>query len=393
MVTTIKLLLVSTLIMVPAAALAQTESVKSVAPSLASMLEASGLTASGYIDTTYSALSTSGKYAGGVINSRVFDNERNSFALNAVNLTVATLPRDGFGGLVDVMVGKDADIIASYGMIDKNTGPGAGEDQIFDLTQAYLNYTAGPLMVMGGKFNTLAGLEVIKNTGNTNISRSILFGYAIPFTHTGVRATYKISDMVSVTAGINNGWDTFEDTNSEKTGELGIALTPSKQFSLLVQGYSGEEQITNYPLSTVSGLRNLIDVVATFNATEKLSFAINADYGMQEEALLPSGRNGDATWYGVAGYMNYQFTDQWRTSLRGEFFCDEDGYRTAMAPSETEGQEQKEVTLTVAYIPLQNAELRAELRHDFSDQDVFLKANGSREDHQNSVALEALYKF
>ena len=53
-----------------------------------------------------------------------------------------------------------------------------------------------------------------------NYSRSILFGYAIPFTHTGVRATYKVNDMLTVLGGVNQGWDAFEDPNHDKTLEL-----------------------------------------------------------------------------------------------------------------------------------------------------------------------------
>jgi hypothetical protein len=358
-------------------------------PTFASMLSASGITVTGFIDTTYNALSTSGRYVNG-INSRVFDAERNSFLLNAANLTVSSLPSEGFGGLVDVTAGTNSDIIASYGTIDRTRGPGAGEDQFFDVTQAFAQYATGPFTVIAGKFNTLAGAEVIKAPFNTNITRSILFGYAIPFTHTGLRASYKVSDLLTLIGGINNGWDTVRDTNTEKTLELGMAYTPSKMVSLAVQGYAGEEQIFNYPvISPDSGFRYVIDAVLTVNATDRLSFVLNGDYGMQEDAIL----SDDAEWYGIAGYANYQFTDQWRTSLRAEYFNDKDGYRTAIAPGETSGQEQKEITLTVAYIPVKNAELRAELRRDFSDQDVFLEADGGTSDSQDSINLEAIYKF
>jgi hypothetical protein len=37
---------------------------------------------------------------------------------------------------------------------------------------------------------TLAGYEVIEAWKDPNITRSILFGFAIPFTHTGIRANY-----------------------------------------------------------------------------------------------------------------------------------------------------------------------------------------------------------
>jgi len=51
-----------------------------------------------------------------------------------------------------------------------------------------VQYAHGPLTIIGGKFVTLAGAEVINSTLDTNYSRSILFGYAIPFSHTGARS-------------------------------------------------------------------------------------------------------------------------------------------------------------------------------------------------------------
>lgn len=366
---------------------------KSSVPTLGAIMGASGIEFSGYIDATYTNLSGSGKFVGGVLNDRVFDFEPNSFNLQAIDLTVSKLPTNGFGGLVNLTMGKDADTIAAYGTIDRNRGPAAGVDKVFDVTQAYFHYASGPFMMIAGKYVTLAGAEVIKGPSNSNISRSILFGYAIPFTHTGVRGYYKVNDMVTLIAGVNNGWDDFKDTNKQKTVELGISLTPTQSFSLAAQGYSGKEQITNYPLSTTQGTRNLLDVVATFNATDKLSFILNYDVGSQKNATLINGTVGTAKWDGWAGYANYQIDEKWRVSLRGETFNDKDGYRTVVEPGKTSGQKWKEVTLTLAHMPVKNVELRAEVRADRSDQRVFLKSDGTAMNTQNSFGLEAIYKF
>lgn len=366
---------------------------KSAVPSLGEIMGASGIEFSGYVDATYTNLSGSGKFIGGVLNNRVFDFEPNSFNLQAIDLMVSKLPTEGFGGLVNLTLGKDADTIAAYGTIDRARGPAAGVDKQFDVTQAYFHYATGPLMIIAGKYVTLAGAEVIKSPSNTNISRSILFGYAIPFTHTGVRGYYKINDMVSLIAGVNNGWDDMKDTNKQKTTELGVTLTPTKSFSLSAQGYSGMEQITNYPLSTTQGTRNLIDLVATFNATDQLTFILNYDNASQKNATLINGSIGTAKWDGWAGYVNYQFNDQWRLSLRGEIFNDKDGYRTVVESGKAAGQKWKEATITLAYIPTKNVELRGEVRADRSNQAVFLQSDGSAKKTQESIGLEVIYKF
>ena len=343
-----------------------------------------GFDLTGHVDIGYTNLRGSGKFDSGV-NSRVFDFDRNKANLQSIDLQLAKTPENGFGGLLDVTLGKDADTIAAYGTIDRTRGPANGVDKRADVTQAFIHYGAGPLTLIAGKFVTLSGAEVIKSAADTNYSRSILFGYAIPFTHTGVRATYKASDTLTLIGGVNQGWDAFKDTNSDKTIELSAALTPDKAVSLLVTGYSGKEQLANYPKSIEKGTRNLLDFVATLTVNDQLTLIGNYDYGSQDSG---SAGFGKAKWQGFAGYANYQFNEQWRVSLRGEYFDDKDGYRTGIA------QKWKEATATVAYLPDKHLELRAEVRGDRSDNDAFLKSDRrTLSKTERSFGVELLYKF
>lgn len=357
---------------------------KPVVGSFHDLLSSSGIEVSGHIDLSYTTLSGTGRFTSGVPN-RVFDTERNSFNVQAIDVTVARLPKEGFGGLVDLTLGRDANVIAAYDT-SPNDGTASGKKDDFDITQAFAQYATGPLTVMVGKYVTLSGAEVIKSPANSNFSRSILFGYAIPFTHTGIRATYAVNDALSLIAGINNGWDDFKDTNSQKTAELGLTYTPNDIVSLAFSGYSGTEQVAG-PLDTAQGRRDLIDAVATFTLTEKLKFVLNYDKGTQRSALLASGATGTARWDGLAAYLNYEFNNQWRVSLRGEYFNDKDGYRTGVT------QRWKEATLTVAYMPSKQVELRAEVRGDRSDVPSFLQTDGTAKRSQQSFGLEGIYKF
>lgn len=343
-----------------------------------------GFDLTGHVDVGYTNLKGSGKFVSG-INSRVFDFDRNETSLHAIDLQLARLPEAGFGGMIDLTVGKDADTVAAYGTIDKNRGPANGVDKRFDVTQAHVHFATGPLTVIAGKFVTLSGAEVIKSAADVNYSRSILFGYAIPFTHTGVRATYRLSDTLTLVGGVNQGWDAFEDTNSDKTIELQAGIAPSKSMSFLFTGYSGKERVTNYPKSEANGTRNLLDVVATFSPAEPLTLVLNVDYGTQEGG---SASGGKARWQGVAGYANYQFSDRWRLVIRAEYFDDKDGYRTGIV------QKWKEATATLAYLFDKNFELRAEVRGDRSDKEAFLKSDRVTPDkNERSFGLEVLYKF
>ncbi len=81
-----------------------------------------GFDLTGHVDVGYSYLSGSGKFVSGV-NDRVFDYKHDSVYFHALDLTFTNTPDNGWGGLVDVTIGKDADAIAAYGTISKSKGP------------------------------------------------------------------------------------------------------------------------------------------------------------------------------------------------------------------------------------------------------------------------------
>src|SRR6266581_8224758 len=222
---------VSAALAAPTVALAQAAR----APTLGQVLDASGITVNGYIDVGYTRADKNIEGGAGTgVSTRVFDSQNNSFALHQFGLSVSKLPKQGFGGLVNVTVGSDAQVIHSF-----PEGTGAGSS-MFDVTQAYAQYAGRELTLIAGKYATLHGTEVIWSPSNTNVSHSILFG-AIPFTHTGVRATWALSDTVSLIGGVNNGWDQLTDANRSKTVELGATLNPIKPLNISISGYSGKE--------------------------------------------------------------------------------------------------------------------------------------------------------
>ncbi|WP_372522937.1 outer membrane beta-barrel protein [Sulfuricaulis sp.] len=365
---------------------------KPAVPTLGQVMEATGISVNGYIDTSYTYLSGTGKFTSGTAN-RVFDTENRSFNVNALDLTLSALPQDGFGGMVNLTAGTDANVIGSAGT--NNT------DQ-FDVTQAYVHYAKGSLMVIGGKYVTLSGAEVIKSPANLNFSRSILFGYAIPFTHTGVRAYFTPSGSAvapdgkwTFIAGVNNGWDVQSESQQGlaadgsqavgKTLELGANGNITKAISLAAVYYGGNESAGAFE----TGERKLLDLVATFNATDKLSFTLNYDTAEQDKALTGGNK---AKWSGLAGYVNYVLSDTWRVAFRAESFDDKDGFRTGVNLG-SGGQKWKESTVTLANTPAKNVELRAELRTDSSNESSFKQTDGSTKKDQHSAALEAIYKF
>lgn len=132
----------------------------------------------------------------------------------------------------------------------------------------------------------------------------------------------------------------------------------------------------------------MIVIVFAKSFYDYISLIANYDYAWQTKAALPDGSLSRAVWQGIAGYMNYKFTDKWQTSLRGEVFEDSNGYRTGVR------QNWREATLTLGYMPIKNLTIHAEVRRDFSNVNSFTNSSGITTSNNNqSFALEVFYKF
>lgn len=347
-------------------------------PTLDKILEASGISFTGYVDAGYTHANRDIETG---FSTRVFDAQNNSFVLHQVGLQVAKQPKEGIGGLVNVTAGKDAGVMHST----------PANEQTFDITQGYLQYATGALTVIGGKYVTLHSTEVIWSPSNANASRSILFG-SVPFTHTGVRATYAVSDKLSLMGGVNNGWDQLVDANKGKTLELGAMTTPIKPLMLMVSVMSGKEPGT---IAGVSGKRDSINLVGSYTVMEPLSVGIEYLRVSQKDAVTDgAGGTRSGTYSGFAGYLSWTFMPKMKLSLRGETLNDKDGFRfpTAAAIAGTTGTKHKEFTTTLAYLAADNFELRGELRADRADQAVYTDGSNMSKSLM-TYAIQALYKF
>jgi len=361
-----------------------------------------GISLSGYVDVGYSKMNSTGLYVGSTkalpLGSRALDapdarqdKNVNTLALNQVGVVVSRQPKEGLGGMLHVIGGQDAKALAAWGAGDAG-GYSYDNAHSLDLTLAYLTYAMNPVTLSAGKLQTLIGAESISNISNFNYSHSILYGPSQPATHTGIRLNYAPADSWGLSLGVHNGWDQVPDTSGKKTIELGFSANPSKMLSLIGSFNSGYELADGFkaPPSTV-GKRQILDLIATISATDNLTLMFNYDSASQENALIAQGGRSTAKWDGLAAYANYQINDQWRTSLRGEYVNDPQGYTAGYVG--VTGQTSREVNLTLAYAPVKAAEIRWEIRQDSSSQAVFLQTDGSGKDTQTSFGLEMIYKF
>ncbi len=330
------------------------------------------VTISGSLDLTYEYNFDAPK--SGSNNYRVFDTEANSAAVRMFQLMFeeqTNNPGD-VGFRVKLDFGEDSKVITPYGFSPND----------FDLEEAYVTYKAPVgkgLDLTFGKWVTPAGAEVIESKDDYNISRSFMFGYAIPFTHTGLKAGYTFNDKVSAMLGAVNGWDDVEDNNSGKTGIANVTVTPITPLSLAFTGMYGSEEIGDNHDN-----RSLLDFVGTYKPIDKLTLVTNYDYGYEDHAGLGGV---DGRWQGLAGYVNYVFTPKINATARAEWFTDPEGARTGTAQDLVEG------TLTGEYKLTDNFKFRAEYRHDHSNAASFENSSGGFGTDDNTVALETIFTF
>ncbi len=219
--------------------------------------------------------------------------------LNAPNDEDAIAPASSFANLPGFALGM-ANIKASYegekvGFVaDLVFGP-RGTDAVFaspmysatgnivNQLYAYWNVSDKVKLTMGN-FNTFLGYEYISPTGNFNYSTSYMFSYG-PFSHTGLKADFTLSDDFSLMVGVMNDTDL---TEFNPTGDyaFGAQLGFYGQFLNVLVDPSFTE----------------FDFTGGFDVSDSFFLGINAAY-------LTYDAPSDPGFYGVALYPQVGLTD------------------------------------------------------------------------------------
>ncbi|MGQ9589700.1 MAG: outer membrane beta-barrel protein [Planctomycetota bacterium] len=357
------------------------------------------LEVSGYVESSYVWNPASPKPPPGEPENRnrLFDVRSNEFSLHAATVSVA-LPvgEDRWVGFrVTPFVGQDAEFVQAAGLFRDESGVSESKLDLLDAyIQGYCPVTRTRLVL--GKWQTTAGAEVIRGPYNDNFSRSYLFSYAVPFTHTGIFAQQPVLDrpsdgaeLLAFGAAVTNGWDNVRDDNDSKALHAVASFTPCDPFSLAatyIFSFSEQPGVKDAP-------RQLVDVVATIRPVPDLKLVGNFDWGRESEAV--GGR--DAVWWGFAGSARYDFSPtgkekrDWYVAVRGEYFDDADGARLPWGGPG--GTRVWEVTATLGYTPFEYLLLRAELRYDKAHLPIFFDGSDRKDTHQTTLAFEAAFLF
>jgi hypothetical protein len=345
------------------------------APAAAPTWSVGSIDFSGYVDGYYSynANKPGQNSTFGQVNQLYnFDDETNQFSLEAAKLTLNHDP-DPIGAHVDILFGRTNAFLHPATDTTDNY-----------IEQAYISIKppkAKGFELDAGQFVTSAGQEVIETMNNWSYSHGILFGYAIPYYHFGLRTSMPVTKSWTAGFQVVNGWNNVIDNN----GGVTIGLTSSvvkPKYTWNLNYYTGPENS-----NTQKGYRNLIDTTLLLTPSSKFSMYVNYDYGQNHAPANQPLFVHSPHWQGVAASARGQVTPKAALVARYEHFNDNQGFSTGTT------QTLNEFTATYEYKWLAGLLMRTEYRRDWSNQAFFDKGDSRTVDAQSTATVGLIAFF
>ena len=360
------------------------------------MTALSSTTLSGYVDT--SAIWNFGsEESGDSVPGRSYDGagKQDGFNLNVFKLRLEKPLAEGdwsAGYLVDLVFGPDGGVYDATGQ---------------HIKQAYVALrvpVGNGIDLKMGVFDTCLGYEVFDAGSNPNYSRSYAYGLE-PTQHEGVLASYRVSDWLSLSAGVANtgyggaggfgaggiiGARSGRDTVKTYMGSVTLTAPDSMGFLKGSTLYLGAVDSGVAAAPGDKDIQNYYVGVTVPPPLEHLT--VGAAFDLRKDFLV---KGLDETAVGI--YASYQATEKLRFNGRAEW-VEASGGPAGTAITGTGFDEILGLTLTVDYKLWDNVLSRLELRYDNGDFVPGAKAafrgfsNGEKDDNL-SLALNVIYKF
>ena len=277
---------------------------------------------------------------------------------------------------------------------------------IFQAYGTYIVPVGKGINIDFGKWSSSLGIEGNYTKDQINYSRSYWF-YFLPFYHMGVRASIPITDKFTVNYWLVNGTNQVEATNGFKDELFGFTAKPTKNITWTVNYYLGQEhpdrEVIVDPTNPVpvqpgltfrairpapDGRTHIFDSYVTWQATPKLTVALEGDYFIQrlwrDEA--PGHSSAPSHVDGGAAYVRYQLSPKIALGTRAAYLSDRGGLFSGIT------QALKENTVTLDYNLWDGALMRYEWRRDFSNQPSFLSdVQGVLSKEQNTATVGLIW--
>jgi len=386
----------------------------------------SSTTLSGYVDTSANWKFGTGRQIVGRFNDGT--SKQDGFNLNVVKLSLEKPLSEGewsAGYKFDMLFGPDAGLY-NPSAISSSLAPGGVFPSLGDtaIKQAYVALRApvgNGLDIKMGVFDTIIGYEVFESPNNPNFSRS--YGWTLePTQHTGLLASYHVTDWLSVAGGIANTFNaginfqaaranaagTFPAPpadESEKTYMGSFTLTAPESWGALKGAalYAGVVDGLNNTLSPTAGDTTSFYVGTTVpTPIEGLAFGAAYDYRASQVLDPVTGERNSNFANAVSVYASFTM-NSWKFNNRVEYasgsygtFGASTGGNGGTAPKAPGTQEQLfSETFTVDYSLWANVLSRVEFRwdHDLKGKNGGAYPFGTDDQNALTLALNIVYKF
>jgi len=378
-------------------------------------------TLSGYVDTAMQwnpgtdATAATGGVPGAHVPSYAFAKD-DGFSFNALDIALDR-PEDSSawaaGYHIELMAGSDAVGVGGAG--------GAAVRQAF--VRLHTPVGGNGIDWQIGIFDNLIGYESNSDPLNPNYTRS--YGYTIePTTLTGVSATYKINDMLSVEGAIANtpgglgsiapAYTATTQYESQKSYNGLLTFTAPDSMGFL-KGATASAGVADGNDSWKFGKGSTVNIYAGATVPTpitQLKLGVAYDYLMEsDQGAGATGPNiGDDIWV-IGGYATWQFNDKLSANLRAEYASDSSniGDTVELYPTRVPayfagtdaigGNKAEEFTATLQYNLWANVITRGEFRWDHVEHGYgFGEPNGSIFNQYSKandflLALNVIYQF
>jgi len=354
-----------------------------------------GITVNGFLSLSYVYNTNDPVYR--INQYRVFDYADEEPQLDVAQIVIqrAIDKPNQFGFRFNMIAGSAVPkVTAAYGLFRNCETMLAGN---FDIPEMYLSYIAPlgkGLRFDAGKFATHMGSEVIGGYDgyNDEFSRGFIFGFGVPFTHTGVKATYAFNSTVSAMFLVTNGWDEFQRFNHGYSFGGQLVLTPTRKTAFYLNWIRGPD----IPKDNIDN-RNALEVVGSWKVTARFNLGFDALYAHEENGVC---LGHDAIWKGLAGYTKFAFTPKFSLAFRPEIFADSSGTRTEI-PQTLRGftwTPEYDMAAKLSRVSEHFKKLdgkfvvRGDIRLDLSNKDVFQRGD-QWVTNQFTTAVNLIYLF
>lgn len=291
---------------------------------------------------------------------------------------VETGPCTGWdiGGRVDLLYGSDSRFVETGGLGGWG-GRGWNGHEFYGLAlpQFYAEVAYDKLSVKMGHFYTVFGYETPMAPDNFFYSHSHMMKYGEPytFTHTGLLASWHVTDRLTLMAGFDRGWDLFNpDPNGDHVGFLGGLVWENEGTGTKLSATCSSTYETANPV--ILGFQDdrfFYSLVWQQRIGHRWTYVLQHDLGVQQTGSPYTGFA--AEWYCVNQYLFYKLNCKWDLGIRLEMFRDDDGLRVGGYGRRVSGSPIVpwgyagtfwDISLGANWKPTSNLTIRPEVRYD-----------------------------